>query len=215
MTCVTPERGYYQSIHCPGFIHRSLPISPAILMAHPLNRVSPFYEPGALKVVPRLLAQTDILLHGHLLRRLLKDEELSLETSGGAVRRRYASTHPSSQPYVNAVAFKALSRSPSPQSRPPTPAPSSTPRSAQSAKAKHSARLPDEDEDEAEDAAETSDNSESTANSRSGRHIDGPKIQKPRGEVGRPGSGGYNLEHELALHPRSFKELKVWSYCPS
>jgi len=35
------------------------------------------------------------------------------------------------------------------------------------------------------------------------------KIPKPEGEAGRPGRGGYNLEVQLGLEPRSFKTLKV------
>jgi hypothetical protein len=198
-------------------LHRSLfhpssylSISPAI-MAHPLKTVPAFYEPVALPVVPRLLSQTDILLHSDLVQRMLK---ISLDPSSGAVRSRYASRrHYSSQPYKNAVAFRALSRSPSPRGR-PTPAPSPITRSAQSSKATQmisDARLSDDDENA--DGADNSDASASTSPPH--RHSIRPNIQKPQGKVGRPGSGGYKMEDELTLHARSFKELKVKPYCPS
>ena len=38
---------------------------------------------------------------------------------------------------------------------------------------------------------------------------DGAKIPKPNGKVGRPGKGGYNLEHELKWGEAGFKTLQV------
>ena len=38
---------------------------------------------------------------------------------------------------------------------------------------------------------------------------DGTKILKPNGEVGRPGRGGYNLEHKLKWGEAGFKTLQV------
>jgi hypothetical protein len=38
---------------------------------------------------------------------------------------------------------------------------------------------------------------------------DSGKIPKPNGEVGRPGQGGYNLEHELKWGEAGFKTLQV------
>jgi hypothetical protein len=180
------------------------------IMALPLKTVPPFYEPGALPVVPRLLAQTDLLLESHLPRRLLKSEELSMEPSSGAVRHRYASTrYASSQPYMNAVAFRALSRSPSPQSR-STPLPSSSRKSMRPAKAKQLASNAKPSDDDISDAADASGASDSIHD----RHSIQLKIRKPQGQVGRPNSGGYNLEDELALQSRHYKELKVRPYCP-
>ena len=190
-------------------------------MARPLKTVPAFYEPGALAVVPRLIAQTDILLHSHQFWRPLKGEELSVETRSGAVRTHHTSARSSarysSQPYhTHTVAFDSVSRSPSPQTlRTPTPAPTcSTQKSAKSEKPKQqvvSNARPSHEDDVDSDAADAPDASEISSDLRPDYPADihPITIQKPRGEVGRPGSGGYNLEDELSLHPKSFKELKV------
>ena len=41
--------------------------------------------------------------------------------------------------------------------------------------------------------------------------LDDGKIQKPEGEVGRPGRGGYNLQHVLQWQPQQFSQLQI---CP-
>jgi hypothetical protein len=40
----------------------------------------------------------------------------------------------------------------------------------------------------------------------------GRKIPKPPGEVGRPGRGGYNLEHAMQWSPENLEKLKVCRY---
>jgi hypothetical protein len=163
--------------------------------------VPAFYEPVVPQIVPQLLSQTNILLHAHQIPSLVAHEELNTDSRSSGVVRSHRSTPSRSQgPYAKSVAFREASRTP----RSPTPPITirSTIRKHAMPESRDVTPQPEEDEESDSDVSHTS--------SVHSQLSDDFKIPKPIGEVGRPGSGGYSLNAELGLHPKSFKELKVF-----
>ena len=166
------------------------------------------------QIVPQLLSQTNILLHAHQTPSLVAHEELNADSRPSGVVHSHRSTPSRSQgPYAKSVTFR-------PSRTPRSPTPPTGIRSAlkKPTISKSRSGTPQQEGDDKSDSevSQTSYNSNTSVHS---QLSDNFKIPKPIGEVGRPGSGGYNLNAELALHPRSFKDLKVlcmfsMPYCP-
>jgi hypothetical protein len=165
--------------------------------------VPAFYESSAPHIIPQLLSHTDILLHDHSIPTLLAHEELSVHRSSGVVRSRTTRFARFQPPYARSVTFLRSSRSPTPSNRIQAPTKKRT-----ISKSRSQSPLEDLNQSDLE-GSEFSYDSDDSAHSQQSTS-DNFKIPKPTGEVGRPGSGGYNLRVELELHPRSFTALKVF-----
>lgn len=173
-----------------------------------------FYEHVPPRIVPLPHSQTEILLHDHRIPTLMAHEERTVARSSGAIRSRQHSTRFSrSEPYAKAVTFR--------RSTPPvTPVARSTIKTGAMSKLRSASPL-EEDSDlsdlsDSEDSQLSYDSDDSVQSELS--ISDDFRIPKPVGEVGRPGSGGYNLRDQLVMPQNTFKAIKVLHFpfqsCP-
>ena len=180
-------------------------------MADTTKPLPAYYKPGPPEIMPLPLAQTDILLYDHRLPSILSQEELPLEKSSGLVRHRDR-RHRTSSPYHKTVTFQKSTRSATPYQE--------AAHNEQAAIRAPSSAPNDHDDGFASDGSSSSDASSSSSSSNSSRSVQSQlsqgsgtnKIQKPVGEVGRPGRGGYNLQDVLGLQRHAFVDLKVTSF---
>lgn len=174
----------------------SPPIHPhQLIVPMPSKTISPFFEPGAPPpTLPLLTCQTDLSYIPLRSATITACEEL-LPRSETPKAKLHGSPAPSrgrsSSPYVKPVSkVKVLFAAP--------------------------ASPPDDDDARSQSSASSAlTNVSSDAPSRSVSRSPSPAdsshdlIQKPDGEAGRPGRGGYNLQKTLNWHPKTFQKLQV------
>jgi hypothetical protein len=154
-------------------------------MAGSSTPVTPFYEPGAPPLpIPVLLAHTE--LADPLAPSLIDNEPLfrsatRFDKTASKSQTQRARTPTSRYP----ITFRRNGWSPTPKI---STTANCSPDSAGSG---------------------SDDLSDSDAASDSSMDLDDAKIQKPPGESGRPGRGGYNLEAALGWNPKQYNKLKV------
>jgi hypothetical protein len=175
-----------------------------------LTELSPFYEPSSSPpTLPILIAQTEV---GRLLPsgRLLAQEEIGLGRP-----HKYPGYAPYSRP-AQRVRHPASGRTVSFHSRSGTPA-ANTIASSSTLMCDTPARSPSPDGRETSDLSSlSSDEDERGAGQPGGSaedEIGDEPIPKPRGEAGRPGRGGYNLEAALAWDLSDYQKFKVGLCC--
>jgi hypothetical protein len=170
--------------------------------------VAPFYEPSAPPLpIPLLLAHTE--LADPLAPSLIDNEPL---TRSGTLRFNktvaLTSHTPKGHTPTSHHPAHCNARSPTPRghvstSRYPVPRHvwSPTPKISSTVDSSPDSSDPDSGSDDSDALSDSSTDSD-------------VKIQKPQGEAGRPGCGGYNLEAALGWNSKEYNKLKVSIYCP-
>lgn len=155
-------------------------------------KIPPYFEPGAPPpTLPILIAQTEIG-NAQTPGKLLAQEEIGLGPTVTRLPYRKRRTTPSHFPLRSSTPkLKVTSRS---SSIPPNGTLKSV----------------------SLDVESMNSDSESSLSSLSDSESDDDNdllIPKPKGEAGRPGRGGYNLEDTLAWEAKDYRKIKVISTC--
>jgi hypothetical protein len=167
-----------------------------------------FYKHVPPRIVPLLHSQTEILLHDHSVPTLMAHEERTVTRSSGVIRSRPHSTR--SEPYAKAVTFRLSTPTATPVAR-------STIKTGAMSKSRSASPLEEDSDLSGSEESQVSYDSDNSTQSQVSASDDF-RIPKPVGEVGRPGSGGYNLREQLGLPKNTFDAIKVLHFqfrsCP-
>jgi hypothetical protein len=182
--------------------HLKDPLSPTTepfaLMAPSSHPIAPFFEPGAPPPpLPSLTTQTELSYHTTMLPKITAHERLPRKHFRTSPIRTTSATYAKANPPSSRPTFYSYTSSGSRKQDVSSESDSSQSFDS-SSESSTSSSLSDSLSDSSDSEKDQSDTDS-----------DGAKLQRPQGEPGRPGRGGYNLDGAIGWNGQDLRRLKV------